>query len=229
MEPGLRDVVERRRPNAVVGWCLVAALVLTAAANALDGDLLWAGFTVAVVAVAVVPAVAARRVEAMLPWEVLALAALPVIARAVVAGERIGGRTMTGRLSTYLAVAAVALIVAVELDVFTPVRMTRSFAVAFVAVTTTATAGLWAVLRWGLDVTLGTGFLLDGRPEAVIERALMLDFVAATVVGAGAGGLFVLYFRRRDARHRRGGVATADVGLTPEAGTDDGPREGDGT
>jgi hypothetical protein len=165
----------------------------------------------------------------MLPWEVLALAALPVVARAVVAGERIGGRTMTGRLSTYLAVAAVALIVAVELDVFTPVRMTRSFAVAFVAVTTTATAGLWAVLRWGLDVTLGTAFLLDGRPEAAIERALMLDFVAATVVGAGAGGLFVLYFRRRDARHRRGGVVTADVGATPETGTDDGPRGGDGT
>jgi hypothetical protein len=220
MSSGLRDVVERRRPNAVVGWCLIAALVATAAADGADGDLLWAGFTVVVAAVAVVPAVAARRVETMLPWEVLALAALPVIARAAVAGERIGGRTMTGRLSTYLSVAAVALIVTVELDVFTPVRMSRSFAVAVVAVTTTAAAGLWAVLRWALDVTLDTGFLLDGRPEAAIERALMLDFVAATLVGVGAGALFVLYFRHRDARHRRNGVATSAA---------DGPREGDET
>jgi len=67
--------------------------------------------------------------------------------------------------------------------------MTRTFAVAFVVVTTMATAGVWAVVRWLADIYLGTGFDLD-------ERALMLEFVASTVVGGGGGGVFEYYFRR---------------------------------
>ncbi|MFB6303643.1 MAG: hypothetical protein ABEH47_00630 [Haloferacaceae archaeon] len=203
MESGLHGVLERRRLNAVLGWVLVSVLVLTAAVDAFQGDYLWTGFALAVALVMVVPAVAFRNPEAMLPVEVLALAALPVVVRALVAGETVGGRTLTGRVTTYLAVAAVALVVAVEIDVFTPVRMTESFAVAFVAVTTTATAGVWALFQWIVDVTLGTSFLLDGRPEAVIERALMLDFLAATVAGVAAGVLFSLYFRRRNGGYDR--------------------------
>lgn len=203
MESGLRDVLERRRLNALLGWSLVAALVLTAALDARGGDYLWAGFALAVVLVMIVPALAFRNPEAMLPVEVLALAAMPVVIRALVAGETVGGRTLTGRVSTYLAVAAIALVIAVELDLFTPVRMTESFAVVFVAVTTTATAGVWALLQWTLDVTFGTAFMLDGRPEAVIERALMLDFLAATLAGVAAGLIFSLYFRRRGAGYDR--------------------------
>ncbi|MFB6156957.1 MAG: hypothetical protein ABEJ34_03850 [Haloferacaceae archaeon] len=203
MESGLRDVLQPRRLNAVLGWTLVAALVLTALLDALDGDYLWAAFALVVALVMALPAAARRSPEVMLPVEVLALATLPVVVRALVAGETFGGRTLTGRVSTYLAVAAVALVVAVELDVFTPVRMTESFAVALVAVTTTATAGVWALVQWTLDVTLGTAFLLDGRPEAVVERALMLDFLAATLAGVAAGVLFSLYFRRRDGGYGR--------------------------
>ncbi len=104
--------------------------------------------------------------------------------------------TLTGRVTTYVAVAAAALILAVELDVFTPVRMTHTFAVLFVVVTTVATAGLWAEARWLSDTLLGTQVLLDGRPEHVIEEALMWDFVAATVAGVVAGVCFEHYFRR---------------------------------
>ena len=42
-----------------------------------------------------------------------------------------------------------------------------------------------------------TRYLLDGRPEHVVETALMWDFVAATVAGVVAGLLFEYYFRRR--------------------------------
>jgi hypothetical protein len=59
-----------------------------------------------------------------------------------------------------------------------------------------ATAGVWAVVQWLSDVYLGTGFVLTGDPEAVVERTLMLDFVAATVAGLLAGVVFELYFRR---------------------------------
>jgi uncharacterized membrane protein YbjE (DUF340 family) len=100
-------------------------------------------------------------------------------------------------------VASVALIIAVELDVFTPVRMNQGFAVFFVTIATMAAAGIWAVFRYASDLLLSTHFLLDGRPETVVERALMLDFVAATLAGIVAGLLFEFYFRRRSRAHTR--------------------------
>lgn len=194
---GLRGVVENERGNAVLAWLLVAFLVVAAVGELLVGELLWSLFILAVAVLAVIPAIAFRNGHAMLPWEVLAIASLPAVGRAVVAGQTIGQVTLTGRLTTYLAVAAIALIIAVEIDVFTPVKMNYSFAVLFVVITTMAAAGLWAVGQWLSDLYLGTGFLLGrGTPEEV-ETALMWDFVAATVAGALAGGLFEFYFRRR--------------------------------
>ncbi|MFB6129966.1 MAG: hypothetical protein ABEJ28_03990 [Salinigranum sp.] len=194
---GLGGVIEDRRVNAALGWLLVALVTVSAVTAFLRGDLIWAGFTFAVVVLAVVPAAAYRRLQAMLPWEVLFLASLPVVGRTVVAGLTVDGITLSGRITTYVAVAAVALIVAVELDVFSPVRMNYSFAVLFVVVTTMAAAGVWAIVKWLSDVYLGTAFMLDGRPERVVEAALMWDFVAATLAGVGAGVVFELYFRRR--------------------------------
>ncbi|EJN59116.1 hypothetical protein [Halogranum rubrum] len=194
---GLRDVVERRQANAILGWLLVGFLTLVAGAELVERDLLWAGFTLAVVTLTIVPAVVYRDPLAMLPWEVIALASLPMLGRALVTGQQVGGITLTGRVTTYFAVAAVALIIAVELDVFTPVKMNYSFAVLFVVIATTAAAGVWAIAQWLSDIYLGTNFLL-GRPTTTSpETELMWDFVAATLAGIGAGLLFEFYFRRR--------------------------------
>jgi hypothetical protein len=203
-KPGrLRDVVESRRSNAALAWLLVAFLVVAAGANVLDGSVVWAGFVAVLAVLAVIPAVRHGDPLRMLPWEVLLLASLPVVGRTFVAGQRIGGFTLTGRVTTYLAVAAVALVIAVELDVFTQVRMNKAFALLFVVVATTAAAGVWAVVQWIADLYLGTSLLLDGRPESVIETELMWDFVAATVAGVLAGVLFEYYFRRRRSRRAR--------------------------
>ncbi|MGQ4555308.1 hypothetical protein [Halobellus sp. GM3] len=212
---GLSHVVESRRLNAVLAGLLFVFLAATAVGEFLAGDYEWAGFTLAVLAVALVPPLIRRNPTAMLPWEVVFLAAFPLIARALVAGERIGGMTFSGRVTTYVAVAAVALLIAVELDVFTPVKMNHRFAVVFVVVTTMAAAGIWAVVRWLSDVLVGTRFLYDGRPEAVLEEAMMWDFVAATVAGVFAGLLFEYYFRRRARIPRR--LPDGDVGSHPEA------------
>ena len=202
-KPELRNVVENQRVNAALTWVLVAFLTTMAAAAGVEGDLLWTGFVAALVVLAVVPAAAYRSVEAMLPWEVLLLASLPVVGRVVVVGEQVGGVMLTGRVATYLGVAAVALIIAVELDVFSSVRMNHTFAILFVVIATMAAAGVWALVQWLTDVFLGTTFLLDGRPEGVIETALMWDFVAATAAGVGAGLLFEYYFRRRARADKR--------------------------
>lgn len=195
-DSGIYHLFARRRLNAALGWGFVGVLCLAAGLAVVNGRSLWAGFTLTLVALAVVPAVAFRRLDAMVPWEVLALASVPAVGRLLVVGQTVGGVTLTGRVTTYVAVAAAALIVAVELDVFTSVRMTHTFAVVFVVVTTVATAGLWAEARWLSDTLLGTTVLLDGRPEHAIEEALMWDFVAATVAGAVAGVCFEYYFRR---------------------------------
>ncbi|WP_248906931.1 hypothetical protein [Halocatena marina] len=185
---GLGQTLRSERINALLAWVLVGFVAVVAVVN-VGIDLLWAGFAACVAVLGVVPAVAVRSLRAMLPWEVLALASLPLLAQTF----RTPG---TGQVATYLAVAAVALIVAVELHVFTPVDMNYSFAVLFVVVTTMAAAGVWAIIRWSADIYLGISFGLT-------ERELMFEFVASTVAGLLAGIIFELYFRRFIRAHER--------------------------
>lgn len=180
------------RINATLGWVLVVAILLVAVASFLEGDIIWAGFATAVALLAVIPSLVFLSPRTMLPWEVLLLAGLPILGRAVATFR------VSSQIATYLSVAALALIVVVELNAFTSVRMTPTFAVVFVAITTMATAGVWAVVRWGLDVLFGTAFLFEaGLTEAEVERGVMLEFVASTVAGLLAGVVFEFYVRRR--------------------------------
>lgn len=189
---GVDQILRDARINATIAWLLTGAIVLVALASTLEANLLWAGFASAVVALVVVPPVAFRSPRTMLPWEILLLAGLPILGRAVATFQ------VSNQVATYLSVAALALIVAVELHTFTTVRMTPTFAVVFVAITTMAVAGIWAVVRWSLDVLVGTAFLLDSDiPESVIEKGVMLEFVASTVAGVLAGIVFEFYVRRR--------------------------------
>ncbi|WP_458187504.1 hypothetical protein [Haladaptatus sp. NG-WS-4] len=179
----LDSLVEDERVNAGLAWLLVGFLLVVVGASVLRSDLLWAMFAGFVIVLAVIPPLAYRNAEAMLPWEVLVIGAFPILGRALAT------LALTTRLATYLSVASLALIVAVELHVFTPVRMTHWFAVLFVVITTIATAGLWAVVEWSSDVYLGTQFIQS-------EQMLMWDFVYATAGGLLAGIIFELYFRR---------------------------------
>lgn len=177
----LSRTVRSRRVNAVLAWALVGFVGVVAVVNA-GRDPLWAGFATVVAVLSVIPALRSGSVWAMLPWEVLVLASLPLLALTF-------GVSGPGRVATYLSVAAVALIIAVELHAFTAVSMNVSFAVLFVVVTTMAAAGVWAVVRWSGDLYLGITFPLT-------ERELMFEFVASTIAGAFAGVVFELYFRR---------------------------------
>ncbi|WP_227373560.1 hypothetical protein [Haladaptatus halobius] len=179
----LDALVEDERVNAGLSWLLVGFLLIVVAESLLSADLLWAVFVGFVATLAVIPPLAYRNAEAMLPWEVLVLGALPILGRALAT------LALTSRLATYLSVAALALVVAVELHVFSPVRMTHWFAILFVVITTIATAGVWAIVEWLSDVYLGTQFIHS-------EHLLMWDFVYATVGGLLAGVVFEVYFRR---------------------------------
>jgi signal transduction histidine kinase len=199
-ESGVGSMLEDARTNAALAWALVVFVLLVAGANLVTRDLLWAVFAAVVAALALVPPVKYRDPLAMLPWEVLLLGVLPLLIRVVTAELT----PFRGNVAAYLSVAALALVVAVELDLLTPVEMDYRFAIAFVVVATMAAAGVWAVVRYGSDVFLGTTLLLPpggvDAPEpalAAAERALMLEFVASFLAGVGAGGIFEFYFRRR--------------------------------
>jgi hypothetical protein len=187
---GIGRIVEDHRLNAMAAWALVVSVVVVTVASLLDGELLWTGFAATVGAIAIVPPLVHRSLRMMLPWEVLVLAILPLV------GRLVATTFFTRQIATYLSVAALALLVAVELHAFTPVQMNDQFAVFFVVMTTMATAGLWAIARWLSDIYLGTGFLTS-------EDALMWEFVASTAVGLLAGAVFVLYFRRLSPPEKR--------------------------
>jgi hypothetical protein len=188
----LSGLTKTARGNALLAWSLVAFVGVVVVGSLLDGDFLWAGFATVFAVLSLAPTIAARNPRLTLPWEVLALGALPLIGRAIAEAS------LAGEFATYLSVAAIALVIAVELEVFTPVRMSPGFAVLFVVVATMATAGLWAVVRWALDGWLGTAFLLDpALTHEEIETALMWEFVYSTAAGVLAGVTFEWYFRRR--------------------------------
>jgi len=188
----LDGVVETNLVNARLSWILTLFLVLVVVGGVVGGVLLPAVLVAAVVVLALVPMVAYRNPQVMLPWQLLLLASLPVL------GAVFASSWLTSGLVTYFAVATIALVVAVELHLFTPVQMTPGFAVLFVVVTTMAVAGVWAVGRWLADLYFGTELLVTpGRTDTQVEARLMWEFVYAAAAGAVAGVIFERGFRQR--------------------------------
>ncbi|WP_327051192.1 hypothetical protein [Halomicrococcus gelatinilyticus] len=176
----LDALVTSERLNAVVGWVSVAMVTLWAVESILTGDLLWGGFSLLLAAVASLPALTTRDWLAMVPWPLPFSAAVAVIARATELSTETAG---------YLGVATLALLVVVELDVFTSVELGRRFAVAFGVLTTMAVEALWIVAQFYSDRWLGTDFLTT-------QTELQEDIVIVTVVGFALGALFFWYFER---------------------------------
>ncbi len=114
----LANLIADDRSNAVVAWLLVVAIALIGLGEFVTGGVLWTTFAVILVVLALLPPLAVRSPVAMLPWEVLLLAALPVLGMVLEADR------LTGNFASYLSVAAIALVIAVELQAFTTVRMT---------------------------------------------------------------------------------------------------------
>ncbi len=183
-ESGLAPLIESRRTNAALAWVLTAFVGVLAVEGFLTGDFLWMCFPLVVLVLALIPPLTYRAPTTMLPWEVLALCSLPVLGRALATN------VLASDLATYLSVAALALVVAVLLEVFTPVRMPPWFAVVFVVIATVATAGVLAVAQWAADVTLGTTFIYPvpvDRPETVAGGGLLdaLGWLGEVFVSGG--------------------------------------------
>ena len=193
----LAKLFKSGRTNAIISWLLVGVLGVVFVESLFDFDRLWMLFVAATTVIVLVPPVAHREWRMMLPWELLTLALLPILVRALAGGE-------IGLFGYYLSVAGLALIVTVELHMFTEVRLTHWFAVLFVVLTTLASVAAWSVVRWNFDQRLGTEFLIGpGVSQDAANAALMVEFIWVTVAGLVAGVLFDAYFRGRGRQLRQ--------------------------
>lgn len=180
----LQEFLAEGRRNAVLSWALLALAATVWVGKVVVSEFLWSVFALVVVILAVLPPLLYRSRYVMLPWEVLALAMLPLI------GLAVGTDRFATPIFAYIALAAVALIIAVELDIFTSIKMSPGFAIVLVVAGTMAAAALWALLNWYWAI------LLD-RPFDMTNDELMIEFLYASLAGVGAGIIFRSYFRQR--------------------------------
>lgn len=181
---GLERLFRDGRTNALAAWTPVATLGPLFLESAVTLDYALLAILCPVIIVALLPPLAYRDWRVMLPWELLVIALAPLLVRAAA-----GGRV--GVFAAYLSVAALALLVVVELDVFTDLRITEWFAVLFVIQTTLAAGATWSIARWIADQYLGTAYL-EGND------ALMIEWLWVAAAGVVAGIAFESYFARRD-------------------------------
>lgn len=173
-------LIREKQVNAAIGWTLIGTMALGAAESFLTNAILWGLFSLTVVAVAALPALADRDWTAMVPWLLVLVATIAVIVGAVGFYSEAAG---------YVVTVSLALIIVVELEVFTPVELSQWFAVSFAVMTTLAIQSLWIVAQFCSDLWLGTEFLST-------QTELQRDIVIVTVVGLAVGGFFYWYFTR---------------------------------
>ncbi len=179
----MRSLVLNGKNNAIASWMFILAIFASFVESIFTFDLSWVLFTGILLIILTYPLRKTRSFTTMLPWELLLVTAIPVMGRAL------QWSFLTNQIALYFSFAAIALVIAVELHVFTKVKMTSGFSILFVILSTLAVAGFWSVILWFMDINLGTSFIFD-------NRALMLDLFGALIGGIVGGFLFEFYFRR---------------------------------
>lgn len=176
----LESLVHDERVNAILGWAMAGIVALAALGYFLTDAYLWGGLAVFIVAVVALPAVVTGRPTAMVPWPIPFVAAAAVVLRAFEVYPDVTG---------YVAIATVALMLVVELDVYTEVELSRRFAVAFATMTTMSLQAVWIVAQYYSDRWLETTFLVS-------QTELQWDIVYVTAAGVALGVVAEWYFDR---------------------------------
>lgn len=176
----LHSALHDERVNAAIAWTLTGVVAVTGLLDLSGGDLASGVFWVSVAAVTAIPAALSGDWTVIVPWP------LPLVGVLAVALETTG---ISVEIGSYLALVTLAFVVVVELDIFTPVHMSRRFTVAFAAMTTLAVHAWWTVLRYYSDVWLGSEYLGS-------QTDLQWEIVSVTVVSIIVAGIFVWYLDR---------------------------------
>lgn len=182
---GLDDLVRGARTNALIGWTAAGCATTAAAASLVVDPSIWVGYALLLAVVVALPAAMTRDLTTMAHWPILSVATIAVVAR--IAGLYPGA-------AGHVAIVALALVVVVELDSFTSIRLTRRFAVGLAVLTTMAIEAIWIIVQFLSDRWLGTGYLTT-------QTELQWDIVVVTVVSLAVGVVFYWYLTRRGRPH----------------------------
>ena len=176
----LRSPLHDERVNAAIAWALTGVVVVTGLLDVFGGDPVSGIFWLSVAVVTAIPAALTGDWTVIVPWPLPLVGVLAIVLETTGILADIGG---------YLALVALAFVVVVELDIFTPVHMSRRFTVAFAAMTTLAVHAWWTVLRYYSDLWLDSEYLGS-------ETDLQWEILFVTVVSLVVAGFFVWYFER---------------------------------
>lgn len=169
--------------DVTLAWGALSLVYILTGWSVYRGTIGWSLFGLGLAGVLLVPPLAYRSPQVVPSWPVTLFAVIPfAVGLAVPSGP-------IERFAASMAVAPMALIVAVQVETFTRVRMNRGGTIAFVVLTTITAAGAWEIGKWFLDVTIGTA--LVGSNDALMGR-----LITSAVAGIVAGLVFDWYLKR---------------------------------
>lgn len=176
----LKALVYDERVNALLGWAATGIVALAAIESFLTDAYLWGGLAVLIVTIVALPVAVTGHSTAIVPWPIPFLAAVAVVLRAFEFYPDITG---------YVAIGTIALLLVVELDVYTEIELSRRFAVVFATMTTMSLQAFWIIAQYSSDQWLGTKFLWS-------QTELQWDIVYVTAVSIALGVIAEWYFDR---------------------------------
>ncbi len=180
----------RRTIEAQVSWVACTLLFFCTVLVVLRVDLLWSAFGIAAISLYILPIATTRDPFQALPWEMTLLLSSPILLHISEGSRALIGSIgwwddLTG-LSFAFSFATIGFLLTLELQMYTTVRMNRSFSVLFVVLFTMAVSGFWQIGEYLADVFADTDNLTS-------NSQVMKEFLWATVGGVVMGVVYGAY------------------------------------
>jgi hypothetical protein len=168
MEKGVRRMLgstvdawsPRRILEAELSWIPSLVLFFLSIYFAIRGDVLWTVYGITVMTLYVLPMMSKRSSFAALPWDIMVILVVPAAVHAAVGSAWLDGDPMwmdaIASLSFSLSMATIGMLLSVEIQMYTDVRMNSAFAVFFIVMFTLAVSGFWQVGIFLGDELYGT-------------------------------------------------------------------------
>ncbi len=173
-------------------WIAAVVLFFSTVYSLLKFDVLWVSFGITALSLYMLPIVSLRNPFKALPWEMTILLSVPILihisAESQALNDHLSWWDDLASIAFAFSISTLGFLMTVELQMYTPVRMNRAFAVLFVIVFTLAVSGFWQVGEFVGDRVYGTHY--QGNNGDV-----MLSLVWNLIGGIAMGVFYDLYLR----------------------------------
>lgn len=170
--------------EAELSWTAGLAIFLATVYALLRFDVLWIIFGLASLILYVMPIVTTRDPFRALPWEMTLLVVAPIVlhfsAGSAFLTEHVDWWGSFTSLAFAFGVATIGLLLALELRMYTSVRMNRSFSIFFVVMFTMGVSGFWQVGIFFGDLYYSTNHQGTNADAMTI---LVWNFIGGLIMG----------------------------------------------